>query len=288
MKYCVSNWIYYNEPLQRVMRRAKTAGCDGLELMGEPQIFDVDEVCKLVDKYELPIYSVAGIFTPERDLSALEPNLRHQAIEYCIAALDFTKAIGAQQLVVLPSYVYKVKPDGEITGTESWNIAHRRDWKNIVEAMRRVADHADKTGIILAIEPLNRYETYLINTLNQALVFVQEVNAPCMRIQLDTFHMNIEEVEPWNAIRKAGNLLVSLHLSDSNRMALGKGNLDFRGMMRALKEIRFDGLLTLEPLVPCPNPNIAMLMTEDKKLLERILEDSLATLRVAAQTTLDD
>jgi len=288
MKYCVSNWIYYNEPLQLVMQRAKTAGCNGLELMGEPQIYDTDEVCKLIDKYELPIFSVAGIFTPERDLSALEPKIRDQAIEYCIASLDFAKAIGAQQLVVLPSYVYKVKPDGDIRGTETWNIAHKRDWKNIVEAMRRVVDHAEKKGIILAIEPLNRYETYLINTLAQVLVFIQEINAPCMRIQLDTFHMNIEEIEPWNAIRKAGNLLVSMHLSDSNRMALGHGNLDFRGMMRALKEIRFDGLLTLEPLVPCPNPNVAMLMTEDKKLLESILEDSLATLRVAAQTTQND
>jgi sugar phosphate isomerase/epimerase len=284
MKYCVSNWIYFNESLEKTMMRARSVGLDGLELMGEPEKYDAGEVRDLLDRFSLQVYSVAGIFTPERDLSAIEPRVRQQAVDYLKASLDFAKAIGSWQVVVFPTYVTKTKPEGEISGTKTWRSAYRRGWENAVEAMRVVYEHAVKMDIRLALEPLNRYETYMVNTLKQALAFREDVDAPQMGIQLDSFHMHIEEVEPWSAIRKAGDLLLSMHLSDSNRMALGKGNLDFRAMMRALRDIKFDGLLTLEPLVPCPEQTVAMLMTEDDKLLERILRDSADTLRISEST----
>jgi sugar phosphate isomerase/epimerase len=281
MKYCVSNWIYYNESLSKTLKRASSIGLDGIELMGEPDIYDVDEVLGLLEKFNLHVYSIAGIFNPQRDLSALDAKMRQKAIDYAKSALDFTKAVGSGQMVVFPTYVTKTMPEGEINGTKTWQSAYQRSWNHAVEAMREVYLHAESIGVRLALEPINRYETYMINTLEQALAFREEVDAPHMGIQLDTFHMNIEEVEPWTAIRKAGDLLLSMHLSDSNRMALGKGNLDFRAMMRALRDIHFNGLLTLEPLVPCPEQSVAMLMTEDEELLERILRDSVETLRIS-------
>jgi D-psicose/D-tagatose/L-ribulose 3-epimerase len=281
MRYCVSNWIYQNETLSKTLKRASLNGLDGIEIEGEPEKYEVGEVMGLLDQFSLKVYSVAGIFTPERDLSSPEPKIRQKAIDYVRSTLDFARAIGSGQVVVFPTYVTKTVPEGDITGTKTWQSAYRRSWDNAVNAIRTVYEHAEKVGIRLTLEPINRYETFLVNTLEQALAFREEVDAPRMGIQLDTFHMHIEEVEPWTAIRKAGDLLLSLHLSDSNRMALGKGNLDFKAMMRALMDIKFEGLLTLEPLVPCPEPSVAMLMTEDEELLDRILRDSVETLRLS-------
>lgn len=141
------------------------------------------------------------------------------------------------------------QPDSE----KAWKKAVAREWGYAVGSVRKAAAYAEQKGVLLAIEPINRYESFLINNVDQALRFISEVDSEAVNLHLDTFHMNIEEPDPAEAIRKAGSPLVNMHVSDSQRGPVGHGHIDFAAIMKALKEIDYQGALTMEPLPPEPD-----------------------------------
>lgn len=116
----------------------------------------------------------------------------------------------------------------------------------------------------LALEPLNRYETSLLNTVGEALAFLEELGQENMGILVDTFHANIEEVSLAEAIRLAGNRLFHVHLADSNRWIPGFGHLDFSEVWQALEDIDYMGSLVLECL-PRPSPQHLLFAEEVKR-----------------------
>ena len=135
----------------------------------------------------------------------------------------------------MPVTVGKVIPDA----TEDL------EWKWLVEGMREVYAHSEKAGIRLAIEPLNRFETYLINRGDQALALANEVGPNC-GICLDLFHMNIEEGDIHAAFRNAKGRIYDIHIADNNRFAPGMGTLDFPAIVKTIKSTGYTGALTLE------------------------------------------
>ena len=124
-----------------------------------------------------------------------------------------------------------------------------RDWANAVRNVREMSFVAADHGVTLALEVLNRFEGYLINTSAECRRFVEEVDHPHTGIMLDTFHMNIEEDSFAGAIRTAGNLLKHVHLGEANRRVPGKGRLPWREIGNALNEIGYDGACVMEPFV---------------------------------------
>ena len=100
-----------------------------------------------------------------------------------------------------------------------------------------------------------------------------------VKLHLDTFHMNIEEKDPAEAIRKAGELLVNVHIADSNRQAVGYGHTDFRAIIRALKDIEYERALALEPLPPVPDPYVAARLSRYQHLRYVYAEECIARLR---------
>ncbi len=257
MKYAVSNWIYGDEPLETTFDRLSRCGYDGVELKYEPGQYSAAEVRRLCDRYRLQALSLAGMYPLERDLANPDPEVRRQATEYLRAGTDFAREVGASLIIVVPSAVGKTGPVGELRDEGEWEDAGRREWGYAVESVRRAAGYAESRGIILAIEPINRYESYLVNTAGQGLRFISEVGSDSVRLHLDTFHMNIEEADPAGAILAAGDRLVNLHLSDSNRQAIGRGHYDFAALLAALEAIGYTGALTLEPLPPVPDAGLA-------------------------------
>ena len=135
----------------------------------------------------------------------------------------------------MPATVGKVVADG--TPTE--------EWKWLVEGIKEVYAHAEKAGIRIAIEPLNRFETYLINRGDQALALADAVGPNC-GVCLDLFHMNIEESDILEAFRKARAASYDVHIADNNRFAPGMGTLDFPAIVETIKGTGYDGALTLE------------------------------------------
>jgi len=284
MFYAVSNWIYDmgEEPLEITFERLRRYGYNGIELVGEPDKFDPSLVRSLCEEFGLRVFSVLGWCiapTDSRDLAHPDPTVRARSVAYVKRGVDFAKEMGAPIVVVIPAPAGRITPVGVADTEEAWREAIETEWTCAVTSLREAASYAEQKGMILAVEPINRYETFLIRNVDEGLRFVREVDSPAIKLHLDTFHMNIEEPDPAEAIRKAGNLLVNMHVSDSNREAVGRGHTDFQAMMRALKEIEYQGALVLEPIPPDPNPFLAVRSRTYLPLRDQYAQESIKVLR---------
>lgn len=278
MKYSISNWIYGDEPIEKSMERMSRFGYDGIEVKGEPDQYDAKKLRELMESYGLEASSIAGMYpwpTDERDLANPDEKVRRRAVEYVRRCVDFASQIGAPLVIVVPSSVAKVRP----------LVPVEKEWKLSVNAVREAGKYAQDHGILLAVEPINRYETYLVNTAEQALKFASEVGLENVKIMLDCFHMNIEEADPAAAIRRAGKELIHVHVADSNRQSVGRGHTDFRSIVRALKEIGYNRYLAMEPLPPVADPYMALKGTRAEDIADMYAEECINQLKFFEKVT---
>jgi len=240
MKYGVCNWIFGDEPLTETAARLTGFGYDGLELKGDLELYDPAEVKAILDDHGLAVLSL----TPEDvDLPHPDAEVRATAVDYYLRLLDFAAAVGAP-MVGCHGAVGRIRPA----------TTYEQEYVNYVVGVQRIAAQAQELGLELAIEVLNRYESHLLNTAEEAVRFVEEVGAPNVGLLLDAYHMNIEETDLGGAIRAAGEHLFFFHAADSNRQAVGRGHTDFAGVMRALKGIGYDGSIIVECTASGPDP----------------------------------
>lgn len=282
MRYAISSWIYLGEPLRETFARLARYGYDGIELVGEPDRFPAKEVRALSKEYSLPVVSVLTwciLGIPGRDLANPEEGERLAARAYGRRCVDFAAEVSASIIVILPAPAGRTAPIGQPRDEKAWKEARDREWALAVESLRDVAKYARPRQITLALEPINRYETYLVTSTDLALRMLEAVGADNLRLHLDTFHMNIEEADPVAAIRRAGKLLVNMHVSDSNRESPGRGHTDFATLLRALREIDYAGALVLEPVPPGSDPLLAVSMSGNIPLRDVYAEESIRRLR---------
>ena len=282
MKYAINNWVYNDEPLQDTFARLAKYGYDGVELKGELGNYTVEEVNRLRNEYGLEVPSVLGwnIYPiPGRDLASPDETERSAALKYGQDCLDFAAQVGARVFVVIPAPANRLTPVGNPQGEQAWMEAAQREWDLAVDSIRQTARYAARFGIELAVEPINRYETYLVTTVEDVLRFNAEVDEPNVKINLDCFHMNIDEADPAAAIRKAGTDLIHMHAADSNRLAPGRGHTDFGAILAALREVDFGGTFVLEPVPPYPSPGIAISMAEFTPLRDAYAQESIRYLK---------
>ena len=166
-----------------------------------------------------------------------DPAVRQAGLDHLRACLDTCAVLGADRLVG-PMY----SPCGKLVGRGP--IPAEWDWA--VETLRAAAEHAEDVGLTLAVEPLNRFETYFLNCVEQAVRLVEEVGHPRLGILYDTFHANIEEKDPVGAARVAGPHLAHVHISENDRSTPGAGHVLWPQVFAALREARYDGWLTVE------------------------------------------
>lgn len=121
-----------------------------------------------------------------------------------------------------------------------------QDREVLLEGLATVGAHAEQAGAVLLLEPLNRYEDHMLNTVAQAAELIAAAGSPGVRVLADTYHMNVEEDDPPAALRAASGVLGAVHLSDSNRHQPGTGHVDFAAVVTTLREIGFDGVLSVE------------------------------------------
>ncbi len=175
----------------------------------------------------------------ERNLCAKDEAQRAASVQYMKDCVTMVKELNGQEITIVPATVGKIVPDA--TPEEEWQWA--------VDGLTEIHELASAGGIRMAIEGLNRFETYFVNRGDQALALANAV-APDVGVCLDAFHMNIEEVDFLQAIRDVGDRLVDFHVADNNRMACGMGTLDWPAIVATLKEVGYDGALTVEFVAP--------------------------------------
>lgn len=130
------------------------------------------------------------------------------------------------------------------------------EWKRVIDGLQQVARRASDLGVTLCVEPLNRFETYFLNTQADAAHLIDEIGAPNVLVHFDTFHANIEEKDPVKTLRGLNTRLGHVHISENDRGIPGQGHVDWRGTLLALKEIEYDGWLTIESFAE-PDPQLA-------------------------------
>lgn len=239
MKFGMHNWMR-PEPLEVTVERLARYGYDAIELMGEPEKYDIKETLALLKKHGITCTSTVTIMSGDRDLTHGDPKCWQASVDYIKSVIKMAADLGGTCICCVPTEVGYLQPRGPIE--ECWN--------RMVEGLKQIGDYAQKCKIRVGLEPLNRFESRWLNRCEQALALADAVGDPTMGVTLDTFHMNIEEDDPIAAIRLAGKRLVDFHLGDNNRRPPGLGKIDFAATMKALKEIGYDGGVHSEFVMP--------------------------------------
>lgn len=220
--------------------KIKDMGYDIIEVAVEDRnLIDWEKLKEVVNKTGLKV-TISGAFGPERDISSDNPAYRKQGLEYIIDCVKIAQDMGSP---VFTGPVYSAVGKTRLVSEEQKQ--QERAW--CIENLNIAAKMAEEFGVIIGVEPLNRFETDMVNTVDQALSIVQEVNSPAVQISLDTFHGNIEEKSIPASIRKIGkDLLCHVQANESDRGTPGTGNLDWDGIKAALDEIGYEGAMIIE------------------------------------------
>ncbi|MCW2954350.1 MAG: Sugar phosphate isomerase/epimerase [Conexibacter sp.] len=268
-RYSYDQLVYYGEDVEDSIDRLARFGYDAIELAGEPDAFDAAAVRRRAEQAGIAVGSICSIYTAERDLSHPDGAIREQAAAYVRQVAEFAAAVGAPTMIIAPAAVGRLAP-----------LAAREDeWKWAVEGVRAGGEYAAGLGVNLTLECWNRYETYFLNRLEQAVELWNETGLSNGGVMGDTFHMNIEEDSIADAIRRTGPLLNHVHLADSNRSAPGQGHTDFGEILTALKEIDYQGYVTFELLPPSADPFGVMRAGGHHDFFDRFTEQAIVRVK---------
>jgi D-psicose/D-tagatose/L-ribulose 3-epimerase len=245
LKVAMHNWMR-PEPIETTISRLARAGYDAIEIGGEPATTDVEQVRSLLEEHDLRLWGAVTLMVGGRDLLHEDKYVRVGSVQYVKDTIDMISTLGGEVLTVVPSTVGKIVPMG--SPEDEW------DWA--VESLKECQAHAEEKNVRLALEPLNRFETYFINRHDQALALAEDVGGNC-GICLDIFHMNIEEADWAEAIRTAGDKLYAVHVADNNRMPCGQGAIDWGAFVGTLEEVGYDDFVTVEFVVTVDRSRIS-------------------------------
>lgn len=226
------------------IKKVARLGFDILEIAAHQLLNYTDE--ELADiklcAIENGITLTAGIgLSKEQNLSSPDEKTRKNGIEFFT---NVFKGLNKMEIKTIGGALYSYWPiDYNLP------VDKKGDWERAVVSIQKLSDIASEYDITLNLEVLNRFETYLMNTAEEGVKFVKEVNRKNVKVMLDTFHMNIEEDSIGQAIRTAGPLLGHLHTGECNRRVPGKGRMPWKEIGEALREINYKGAVVMEPFV---------------------------------------
>ncbi|MBV9083812.1 MAG: sugar phosphate isomerase/epimerase [Acidobacteriaceae bacterium] len=240
MKFGVNTFIWsdrFDKRHAALLPALKQAGFDGVELplVDLHPSYDRDIRAALEqNQLECTFCSVipGGLSVIDEDAGIRRKTKQH--LEDCVR----TAAEMGGRLIAGPLY----SPVGYLPGRRRT----RDEWKRAVESFQQLGPMLDNYGVTLAIEPLNRYETYFLNTVSDAVLLCREIGHPKVGILFDTYHANIEEKNIADALRQAGSYLKHVHSCENDRGIPGSGHIEWPAIVEALRQLRYEGWLTIE------------------------------------------
>jgi sugar phosphate isomerase/epimerase len=243
MKLSIREGMVRGETLAEKLAWLEAVGLDAVELHAATLLLSDDEIREAFAASPISVSAIEGI---PRLVSA-DPAEREAAKATIRERLALASALGAVGVLVVPQF-------GRVPALPDLSpLASGADLERdlLIAQLRDLAPAAREAGVVLFLEPLNRYEAYIVNRLEQGSAIVEEVG-PEIGIMADFFHMGIEEVDIAASIRANRRHIVYVHVADSNRLQPGRGHLDFKPGFRTLKEIGYAGYLALECRVDGP------------------------------------
>jgi D-psicose/D-tagatose/L-ribulose 3-epimerase len=244
MKLGVNTFIWsaeFGRAQLALLPRIKEHGFDGVEVpMFNPEGFPAADIRNGLAAHDLEC-TVCSIIPDGRSLISDDADVRRRTQQHLRDAIHATAEVGAH-IIDGPLY----SPVGALSG-------RRRtpdEWRWAIEGYQSVTPTLDACDVTLAIEPLNRFETYFLNTAADAAALCDEVGHPRVGVAFDTFHANIEEKGIAGACRRIGGHLKHVQISENDRGTPGSGHIDWASLLRALRDLQYDGWLTIESFGP--------------------------------------
>ncbi len=243
MELGVNAWVWTSpvttNELQSLAPKVAGMGFDRIEIpLEDLDDLDHERGAAIIKDHGLGV-SACVAMGPDRDLVHPDESIRASGMEYIRAAIRTTQKLGGTNLV------------GPIYSTvgRTWQSTPEEraaDTDLLVRQLRTLSAYAGDHGVVLCVEPLNRFETSFINLHGQALEVIERVDHPSCQILLDTFHMNIEEKNLGDAIRAVGTHLRHVHACENDRGTPGTGNIPWGDVAQGLKDSGYDGPIVIE------------------------------------------
>lgn len=237
--------LLFSGDLMKGIENVKNLGYTGVELsLLDSHEMDQDSLIEKLEALSLKVYAIATgqtYYTDGYSLYSEEAHKRQKTVERLQGHIDFAAKLGSMVII------------GGIRGTISTQGEDRkRQEEQGILALKTCVEYAEEKGVILVLEPVNRYETTVINSVDEGLALIENIGSEHLKLLPDTFHMNIEESSIEESIIRAGSHLGYIHFADSNRLAPGWGHIDFPQVLFSLEEIGYDGAVGIE-ILPKPD-----------------------------------
>ena len=247
IKYGVSTWLWTSpfttESAEELFPKIAQMGFDVVEIAVEdPSLIDVKKIKKALELYGLKA-SICGAFGPSRDLTHNDTSVHENCLSYIEACLDICVALDAS---FFGGPMYSAVGKARMIPAEQ----RKAEWNLAVKNLRKVCLMAEARNLKIALEPLNRFESDLVNTAEDVLRMVNDIDHPVAQIMLDGFHMSIEEKDVEQAIITAGDKLIHLQVSENYRGTPGTGQTPWHSYRRGLEAIQYNGTVTIESFTP--------------------------------------
>lgn len=241
--------MFYARPFGRehfpVFARMKKAGLDFVEmLVPEPGELDLKETKAALADHGLDVVLAARV-NVTRDLASADKAAFEDGVNYLETCIGAAKEVGAR-IVGGPLFGSPLVFAGRAPAPVSEDERKRRI-DQVVAGLKRAGKRAESEGIVFGVEPLNRFETDIANMADHAIALAEQTGSPAIGVMLDTFHMNMEEYDMGEAIRRTGKRLVHFQANENNRTFVGKGHVDWALIARALHDADYTGPIALEP-----------------------------------------
>ena len=244
MKYAAHSMMWtptFTEKDLGLFDRLKGMGFDGLEIfLNHPESLPMEKIKEKMNETGMGCTLSVGL-GKEQNLISPDRGARDAGVAFLKEGVDVACELGTD---VVSGVIYAAW--GEFTG----KMRTEDEWNYSRECLLKVAEYTEGKGVMLALEPVNRFETYFLNTIEDTRKMVEEINHPNVGIHADTFHMNIEEESFYGAIKMAGEHLYHVHLCENNRGIPGTGHIPWDDVFRALRELNYDRWAVVESFVP--------------------------------------
>lgn len=246
ISFAVSTWLWtspFKTETTELFSKIKSKGFDAVEIPVEyPELIDAKKVKAALDNFGLkPI--VCGAFGPSRDLTHDDPSVHKNCIDYIIHCFDLANAWDAK-FVAGP--MYSAVGKARMVSNEQRKI----EWNRAVTNLKKVSQLAGERGLEIALEPLNRFESDLVNTAADVKRLIQDVNHPAAKVLLDGFHMSIEERDLEQAVLTVGDKLIHVQVSENYRGTPGTGQTPWQSLKNGLTKINYKGAVSIESFTP--------------------------------------
>ncbi len=226
-----------NKSIELCLNKASKIGYDVMEIpLLNPDSLDAEFVCKSFEKYNLEPTVSLGL-SYNTDISSEDEIIVNAGRELLFKALDKTIDIGSKNLC---GVIHSAMQKNNLPKTT-------KGYQNSLRVINELANKANKNGVTISLEVVNRYETNLMNTAQEALDYIRDLNEPNVKVHLDTYHMNIEENNYYEPIKKVGSdKLGMFHFGENHRGYLGGGHINFEETFKGLNDINYEGIITFE------------------------------------------